>query len=263
MNDFARDCKQYLPANKVEIMKQVCVQTSQMVNGYGNPVGPESCSLYQTVGTGLYADPQLYAAQKSADAAAARKMLGSMTQIMTGKGSNPLSMAMQMTDQVTSVGTEMETLIQTNSCGSAGLKNFQTNLIRFANGDDPVKNAGAVVSVAASAPNSEAGASVKEANYSRLLDDLVADNARGWMMNRYQSGSISGVNVASRDAQGRPIRVTGQYSFAGMQGIQRASVTVTFKNGSPDCMYFSDFPDTCRLPSQRVVSAYEKNTYAR
>jgi hypothetical protein len=174
----------------------------------------------------------LYQAQKVADAAAARKMLGSMTQIMTGKGSNPLSMAMQMTDQVTSVGTEMETLIQTNSCGSAGLKLFQTNLTHFA-------------------------------NYSRVLDDLVADNARGWMMNRYQSGSITGVNVASRDAQGRPIKVTGQYSFTGMQGTQRAAVTVTFKNGSPDCMYFSDFPDTCRLPSQRVVSAYEKNTYTR
>jgi hypothetical protein len=83
------------------------------------------------------------------------------------------------------------------------------------------------------------------------------------MMNRYQAGSIAGVNVVSRDAQGRPARITAQYSFTGMQGAQRGSVSLTFKNGAPDCMYFSDFPDTCRLPAAGVVSNYEKNMYAR
>ena len=265
MNDFATDCKQYLPPNKVEITKQVCTETSTPVNGYGAPVGASTCVSYQTVGTGLYADPQLYAAQRAVDAEAAKKMLGSFVGMMTGKGgaSNPLSMPMQMTDQITAVGTEMESLIQMNACGSAGLKNFQSNLIRFANGDNPVKFAGAVASVPANAPTSAPGAPVKDANYSRLLDDLVADNARGWMMNRYQAGSIAGVNIVSRDAQGRPARITAQYSFTGMQGAQRGSVSLTFKNGAPDCMYFSDFPDTCRLPAAGVVSNYEKNMYAR
>ena len=260
MNDYATDCKQYLPPNKVEITKQVCAETSTPVNAYGNPVGASTCVQYRTVGTGLYADPQLYAAQRAVDAEAAKKMLGNVMGMMTGKGggANPLSMPMQMTDQITAVGTEMETLIQTNACGSAGLKNFQSNLIRFANGDNPVKYAGAADASAASAP-----VVVKDANFSRLLDDLVADNAKGWMMNRYQSGSIAGVNVVSRDAQGRPARVTAQYSFSGMQGMQRGGVTLTFKSGSPDCMFFSDFPDTCRLPSQGVISAYEKNKYAQ
>ncbi len=260
MNDYSVDCKQYLPANKVEITKQVCTETSTPVNGYGAPVGASTCVSYETVGTGRYADPQLYAAQRAVDAEAAKKMLGNMMGMMTGKsGSNPLSMPMQMTDQITAVGTEMETLIQTNTCGSPGLKNFQANLIRFTNGDDPVKYAGA----AASAPGADTGAAVKEADYSRLLDDMVAENARGWMMNRYQSGSIAGINVVSRDAQGRPVRVTAQYSYSGMQGAQRGGVSVTFKKGAPDCIYFSDFPDTCRLPSERIISAYQKNAYAK
>jgi hypothetical protein len=261
MNDYARDCRQFLPPNKVEITKQVCTQTSTPVNGYGNPVGASTCVSYETVGTGLYADPQLYAAERAVDAEAAKKMLGNMMGMLTGKGSagaNPLTMPQQMTDQLTAVGTEMQTLIHTNTCGSAGLRNFQANLIRFTNGDGPVKYAGAVTSGPAVAP----GAPSKDTNFARLLDDLVADNARGWMMNRYQPGSITDP-IVSRDPSGRPVKVIAQYSFAGMQGTQRGRVTVSFKDGSPDCLYFSDNPDSCRLPAAGVVSAYEKNAYAK
>jgi hypothetical protein len=260
MNDYARDCRQFLPPNKVEITKQVCTQTSTPVNGYGNPVGTSTCVSYETVGTGLYADPQLYAAEQDADANAAKKMLGNMMGMLTGKGggaSNPLTMPQQLTDQLTAVGSEMQSLIHTNACGSAGLRNFQSNLIRFANGDDPIKFAGAVV--AAATP----GAPAKDTDFARLLDDLVAANARGWMMNRYQPGSISDP-IVSRDPLGRPVRVIAQYSYTGMQGAQRGRVTVSFKDGSsPDCLYFSDAPDTCRLPAAGVVSAYEKNAYAK
>lgn len=262
MNDYARDCKQFLPPNKVEITKQVCTQTSTPVNGYGNPVGASTCVSYETVGTGLYADPQLYAAEQAVDAEAAKKMLGGMLGMFTGKGgagANPLTMPQQTVDQLTAVGTEMESLIRANACGSPGLKNFQSNLIRFANGDDAVKYTGAVTSGPAPA---QPGEPVKDANYTRLLNDLVADNARGWMMNRYQPGSITDP-IVSRDPMGRPVRVIAQYSYTGMQGTQRGRVTVSFKDGSPDCLYFSDNPDTCRLPAAGVVSAYEKNAYAK
>jgi hypothetical protein len=262
MNDYARECRQFLPANKVEITKQVCTQTSTPVNGYGNPVGASTCVSYETVGTGLYADPQLYAAEQDADANAAKKMLGNMMGMLTGKGgtgSNPLAMPQQLTDQVVAVGNEMQTLIRTNACGSAGLRNFQSNLVRFANGEEPVKYTGAVVS--GPAP-SGTGGPVREADFTRLLDDLVAGNARGWMMNRYQPGSITDP-IVSHDPEGRPVRVMAGYSYTGMQGTQRGRVTVSFKDGSPECLYFSDAPDTCRLPAAGVVSAYEKNAYAK
>ena len=263
MNDYATDCKQFLPANKVEITKQVCTQTSTPVNGYGNPVGASTCVSYETVGTGLYADPELYAAVQDVGAKAAANMLGGMLGMMTGKGShaaNPLTMPQQMTDQIVAVGDEMRAVIHTNACGSAGLRNFQSNLIRFANGDAPVKYAGAVTTAPAS--GSATGGAVKDVDYTRLLDDLVANNARGWMMNRYQAGSISDP-IVQRDPLGRPVRITAQYSYAGMQGTQRGRVTVSFKDGAPDCLYFSDNPDTCRLPAAGVVSAYEKNAYAK
>jgi hypothetical protein len=196
------------------------------------------------------------------DAKAAANMLGNMVGMMTGKGShaaNPLTMPQQLTDQIVAVGDEMRGVIHTNACGSPGLRNFQSNLIRFANGDTPVKYAGVVATAAT--PGSAAGPA-RDADYTRLLDDLVAANARGWMMNRYQTGSISDP-IVQRDPLGRPVRITAQYSYAGMQGTQRGRVTVSFKDGSPDCLYFSDSPDSCRLPAAGVVSAYEKNAYAK
>ena len=270
MNDFARDCKQFLPPNKVEITQQVCAGSSTpytpyspdgVHDVYGNVIQTSTCTSYQTVGTGLFADPQLYAAEQDVDAQAAKKMLDSMLGMVTGKGgsgANPLTAPQQTLDQITAVGTEMKSLIRTNACSSPGLKNFQSNLIRFANGDTPVKYAGAV----APAPTATPDAPIKSANFARLLDDLVADNARGWMMNRYQPGSITDP-IVSRDPLGRPVRIMAQYSYTGMQGTLRGRVTVSFKDGAPDCLYFSDAPDTCRLPAAGVVSAYEKNAYAK
>jgi hypothetical protein len=263
MEDFARDCKQFLPPNKVEITTQVCNDAPSTYNPsvqrdvYGNPIQSSGCSSYRTEGTGLYADPQLYAAEQAVAAKTTVNMLGSMLGMNPGKSghpANPFTMPQQALDSIAAVGTEMSTVIHTNSCGSPGLKNFQSNLIRFANGEAPVKYAGAVVTApVAVLPG------IRDADFTRLLDDLVADNARGWMMNRYQPGSISDP-IVSHDPTGAPTRVMARFRYVGSQA---GRVTVSFKDGAPDCLYFSDAPDTCRLPSQRIVSAYEKNAYAK
>ncbi|HEY5382212.1 MAG TPA: hypothetical protein VIJ65_08145 [Acidobacteriaceae bacterium] len=267
MDGYAKDCTRFLPPDKVEITQQVCADSPSppiyspdgIHDSYGNVINNSGCSHYETVGTGLYADPQLYAAVQDVSAKAQMNMVRNMLGMVTGKGShaaNPLTMPTQIVDQLVAVGDEMKTVIHTNACGSPGLRNFQSNLIRFANGDDPIKFAGAVV------PTVTPGEPAKDTDFARLLDDLVADNARGWMMNRYQRGSISDP-IVSRDPLGHPVSVIARYSYADMQGTQRGRVTVSFKDGFPDCLYFSDAPDTCRVAAAGVVSAYEKNAYAK
>jgi hypothetical protein len=152
MEDFARDCRHFLPPNKVEITMQVCPQTSTPYTPtplFGPPPAPAPPCIPQTVGTGLYAGPQLYSAVRNVAAKSSVNLLGSMLGMGTSKGghgANPFSLPAQINDQLAAVGTEMETLIHTNVCGSRGLRNFQTNLIRFANGEEPIKFAGAVIS---------------------------------------------------------------------------------------------------------------------
>jgi hypothetical protein len=265
MTDFGNECKQFLPPNKVEITRQVCNDGPSTLQYspdgvhdiYGNRIQTTGCSSYRTEGTGVYADPQLYDAVKDVSAKAQVHLVQNMLGIATGKSgraADPFTISQQMTDQLVAVGSEMRTLIQTNACGSPGLKNFQSNLVRFANGEAPVKYAGAVVSApVAVLPG------VRDADFTRLLDDLVTESSRSWTMNRYQPGTISDP-IVSHDPGGDPVRVMARFGYA---GGKRGSVTVSFKDGAPDCLYFSDAPDNCRAASQRVISAYQKNAYAR
>jgi hypothetical protein len=266
MEDFARDCKQFLPANKVEITQQICndgpttppPSPDGVHDNYGNLLPTNTgCSSYRTEGTGLFADPQLYSAVQNVSAKSQVHLVQNMFGIPTGKSgraANPFNITQQLTDQLVASAGETKALIHANGCGTAGLKNFQSNLVRFANGESPVKYAGAVVSApVAVLPG------VRDADFTRLLDDLVSDNARGWMMNRYQPGSISDP-IVSHDPTGAPTRIMARFRYVGSQS---GRVTVSFKDGVPDCLYFSDAPDNCRVPSQRVISAYQKNAYAR
>lgn len=270
MEDFAKQCTRFLPPNRVQIMQQVCqgsggispyVPSPDGVHDYyGNVIQAQGCSPV-TVGTGLYADPQLYDAVKDVSAKAQVHMVQNMLGIATGKNGragNLFNGAQQVTDQLVAVGNEMQTVIGTNACGSPGLKNFQTNLVRFADGESGVKFAGAV----ASGPSAPAGGPSKDADFARLVDDLIADNARTWMVNRYRPGSVTDP-IVSHGPDGNPVRIIARYSFTGGQGMQTGRVTVSFKDGTPDCLYFSDSLDNCRVPSQRVISAYEKNAYAK
>ena len=77
MNAFSEQCDQYLPKNKVEIMRSECAQEAWSVNGYGAEMpGSRHCVSYRSVGTGRFADPEVYALQSKTDAAMAGNMLG-------------------------------------------------------------------------------------------------------------------------------------------------------------------------------------------
>ena len=266
MEDFGNECKQFLPANKVEITQQVCNDAPSTPvaspdgthDYYGNRLPQNTgCNSWRTERTGVYADPQLYDAVQRVGVKTQMNLIKNMVGIRTGnngRASNPFNIMQQVNDQMVASVGESKAIIAANGCGSLALKNFQSNLIRFANGEAPMKYAGAVVSApVAVLPG------VRDADFTRLLDDLVADNARGWMMNRYEPGSISDP-IVSHDPTGAPTRIMARFRYVGSQS---GRVTLSFKDGVPDCLYFSDAPDNCRAASQRVISAYEKNAYAK
>ena len=185
MEDFGKDCKQFLPSNKVEITQQVCndgpsnqpYSPDGVHDAYGNLIQNTGCSSYRTEGTGIYADPQLYAAVKSVSAQSQVHLVQNMFGAKTGKSdraANPFTIGQQLTDQLVAVNGETKALIKANGCGSVGLADFQSNLIRFANGDSPVKHAGAITSTL---NTSSSGGPPKDGDFTRLLDDLVTDNA--------------------------------------------------------------------------------------
>jgi hypothetical protein len=255
---FARRCSAALPPNKVEMTRPECVREQYSVNRYGARTGPSTCVEYRRVGTGLYADPDLYAAQQKVEVEVGRNMMRDAFRDMAGK--NPMAAGMRAVDAATSVGRDMDSLLELNSCTSPGLKRLQDNMMRFALGQPPLRLPGGET-LASITPKKSPDAPFKDSNYSRLVDDLIAENAQGWMLNRYVRGSASGVTVSSRDARGRPAKIVGKYSFDSASGRRQGSVTVQFSDGLPQCVFFFDFPTTCRTPSRKIITSYENGRY--
>lgn len=259
LSAFARRCSEYLPANKVEMTRSECAREQYSVDRYGNRVGSSSCVEYRQVGTGLYADPDLYAAQRQVDADAGRNMVRDTFKSLAGK--DPMGAALHTLDAAGSVGSDMDSLLGMNACASPGLKRFQDNMMRFALGQPPLRLAGGETLASIAPPKPSPGAPFKDSNYTKLLEDLVSEHSQVWMVNRYVRGSASGVTVSSRDGLGRPSKIVGQYLFDSISGRSKGSVTVQFADGLPQCMYFFDFPTTCRSPSRRIITAYENGRY--
>ena len=252
---YGRRCDAYLPSNKVEIKQNVCAREDSKVDRYGNRIGAGTCAEYRSEGTGIYADPTLYAAKEQSGDEVGVDAIRQAFRSMAGK--NPLGAALNTLGATQTIATDMSALVRVNACNSPGLKRFQDNLMLFALGKQPIRLPGATgAAPAPSRPSPEILS--KNQNFTKLVEDLVLDQSRTWVMNRFVNGSVSNVVVSSRDAQGHPAKVTGSYLF---NGQRRGSVTISFSGGLPECVYFFDFPTTCRTPNRRLVEAYGNAAY--
>jgi hypothetical protein len=253
LDSYSRQCRAHLPSDKVEMTRQVCNRERVTKNGWGVEIS-RSCVGWETVGTGLYADPNMYEAKRELDllqaSGAFRNVIGMLS------ADDPLANTMSLVGEATVLREDMAKLLRMNACDSPGLRRFQENLRLFALSKRP---AGAAAASATVSPPS--GSQFEDQNYTKLIEDLVYDQSKSWIMNRYLRGSISNVSVSSRDARGRPVKVTAQYLYNGFSGRSRGSVTLTFDEGWPKCLYFFDNPAACRTPDRTIVAAYADGTY--
>jgi hypothetical protein len=229
MEAYGRHCDAYLPANKVEMTTRVCADAPTPPNPYDPPFGPKDCSTWRTISLG-YADPALYAAKAQLDegqvANVVKDVLGSKNLIGSAVD------ALQLTG-------DLDALVRLNACDGAGLRRFQENVVLFSKGKQPLLLPGAPPPVA---PSAQPLGVLADSDYNRLVEDLVADQARTWAFNRYVSGSTSHV-IVSHDPTGRPAKILAKYLFSSPgSGRTQGSVTVGFSDGMPECIYFFDAP---------------------
>jgi hypothetical protein len=100
-------------------------------------------------------------------------------------------------------------------------------------------------------------------DFKTLIDDLISENAKGWMMNRYLGGSVSRISVDSKYRDGSPALVRASYAYSTVNSRYQGDVVLKFGEGRPACLYFSDAPQTCRHPSRRIINKYEKGGYQK
>ena len=103
--------------------------------------------------------------------------------------------------------------------------------------------------------------SISNQNFSKLAEDLVFEHSKKWAMNRYKRGSISNATVTKKDNLNRPVEMTARYRFTGWSGDKTGSVRITFTEGLPECLYFFDFPTTCRSADRRLDSQFANGAY--
>ncbi|MFN7937102.1 MAG: hypothetical protein U0R19_27510 [Bryobacteraceae bacterium] len=248
---YGSRCDAHLPPNKVELMRSVCTREQYVENGLGQKVSGPTCIESKDVGTGVFADPVLHAA---------REQLGRMTNpqgLPNGLRVGPGMMAdvQTMALEVRRINSDMQRLVALNGCATAPLKRFETNLIAYSEGKP------GVVAAAQPAQASVVTAPFVESNYTKLIDDLIAEQARSWALNRFVTGSTKQVFVQGRDEYGRPSMISANYSYRGMGGAAPGSVRLDFANGEPECLYFFDAPTSCRKASRRSVNAYLEGAY--
>jgi hypothetical protein len=252
VSTYAKYCPNNLPEDKVELARQACDQYRVTKNGYGIEIS-RTCISYRTERTGLFAAPEMYAAMQVLNDFQIGNMLS-----MIGGSDGGFGNAIRTSGEMKSIYSDMANLLRMNSCDSPGLRRFQENFRLFALNRDPIRMEALIAEKKANKVMLS-----KKQNMQQLVDDLIYQSSRQWNFNRYHKGSAFEVSITSTDSQGRPSKVTASYTFTGFTGTKKGSVKVVFdREGMPDCLYFFDFPNTCRPASKKIVNDYARNTYA-
>ncbi|WP_163379656.1 hypothetical protein [Cyclobacterium sp. SYSU L10401] len=253
MYHYARTCSSNLPDNRVQIYEDQCKTESVTTNGFGVEVS-RYCVDWVKVPTGLYADPNVYQAHSVVQSILDRdtfKHLGKMlTQFANGEGMQAMT---SMVGDALSMKADLAELFRLNGCGNKAMKRFEENLIRFANNQAPLNLSGDMAA--------------REVDYSRpqnfkiLIEDLILENSKSWAVNKFIRNSVENVSITARDSQNRPSNMSASYQFEGFFGRQQYTVKISFRDGVPDCLYFQDYPNTCRTADRRIVAAFRKGKY--
>lgn len=260
---YGRYCDAYLPSNKVAITTSECSVKKITKNGYGRVTG-ESCSEWVDVPTGLYANPELY----SAYTYSTRKMASNtISDVLSGGVFSALFKASSIIattkDNNESIGNDMNNLVQRNKCDNAGLTRFVVNFIGFMVKEKPLLLPGKEI-LSDLQDMHNINFNLANINFKKLLDDLIEENAKGWQFNIYRQGSVYNISGIPNNKTETPTRMSASYSYDSVGGGPYAgSVTLTFSNGIPKCLYFSDASQVCRHASRGIISNYEKGKYSK
>jgi len=156
----------------------------------------------------------------------------------------------------------MKELVKRNDCNSDALKRFESNLYRFVENMEPLRLPGNPT-VASLGLSQASSFTVGNLELRKLLDDLIVENSKAWVFNRYRKGSLFDIKVQSSDDKKMLYKVVAGYDSSIKSKDGKNKVVLTFDKNIPHCLYFSDAWDTCRHPSRKIVNDYERGRYLK
>ena len=256
LNTFGSLCPELLPDDKVEIMTQECSRENVTTDGWGVEIS-RYCIAWRTVGTGIFADPKLYAAKMRLVAKQDQNALRTVIDMYTNP--NAMGNSVDQIHKAKALLSDWSNFFRLNPCDSKTIEQFANNLLAFANGQQPTRLRGMSVYEKIKILGGPAG----DQDYSKLLNDILVNQSKTWAMNRYVPNSISNVREYKSSDKTQTVSLTANYNFSGLMGKQTGSVTVKFKDGLPDCIYFSDYPNNCKKPNGALIANYGLGQYGK
>ncbi|MDT8346772.1 MAG: hypothetical protein RQ756_03140 [Flavobacteriaceae bacterium] len=255
LNLFGSTCPDLLPPDKVEIMTERCSRERVTTNGYGIETS-RICIEWETVGTGIFARPELYATKMKLQNAQNTDALRTVIDMYTNP--NAMGNSVDQIHQAKALRIDMGAFFRLNVCSNPSIRHFEKNLRAFALGQKPLRLKGM-------SPYEELrikGGPSGEQNFTKLIDDILINQSETWGFNQYVRGTITNVQDF-KGADGKTIALKANYKFKGLMGTDTGAVTVRFKKGLPDCIIFYDFPDNCKKPKAALLSAYANGAYSK
>jgi hypothetical protein len=131
---FADNCKAALPANKVEITEQVCIQEAWTERGGWEVAGSRHCVDYETRGTGKYADPEVLNLANQLQQKQYGALMGDFFGNLAKALNDPVGFTAGKVRPVVNGRNDMVRLLSVNACASKPSKMFQKNLLNFGSG---------------------------------------------------------------------------------------------------------------------------------
>ena len=229
----------------------MCSAETVKKNGYGVEIN-RYCSDWRTVGTGLYATPEMYQAMLVIDRIQARDVIGNTWDLIIKLREDPFGYVNKYAYNKQAIESDIIALMTMNGCDSPALRRFAENLRLFALNEPGIT----INSKRATTPSSVILS--ENQDFDQLVNDLISVQSRKWSMNKYNHGSVYKVIITSKDELGQPSELTAKYLF---NGSSAGSVRITFNQGLPACLYFSDFPYSCKTADRKVAAEFAKGKY--
>lgn len=250
---YSDNCASNLPYNSIEITERVCNEKYVTRDWLGN-ITSSYCVEWINKGTGIYANPKLYSAYKTIQGIMERDIFKTMIGMIQDFNQDGFNSINNRIVKHNAIKSDIIDLVQMNGCNNKALKRFEENLIRFAHNKASIRLDGRVEQRIADYS--------KEQNWDKLTEDLVKANSRTWTF-RYISNSVKNVHIAAKDQLNHPKRIVANYTFEGLSGYQNDQVEITFKEGLPDCIYFSNYSSNCRTPDRKIISKFVNGDYIK
>ena len=147
-----------------------------------------------------------------------------------------------------------------NQCSSLGIKRFEENLKLFALGRNRIRMKEESKYASIKKSNGPDG----KQNFTKLFDDLIINQSKTWMMNKYIKGSISNLIILAKDEKGKPKSLKANYRYSSaFGGGYDGWAKINFVNGLPNCIYFFDFPNNCKTPNSSILASYVRGDYKK